>query len=50
MCRHNQLWGCALIAFGIGVLIGLWVEGGFLAHCLGFGVIVIGCSVMRKIK
>lgn len=50
MCRHNQLWGCVLMAFGLGVLIGVWLEGGFLCHCLGFGLIVIGFGMARRIK
>lgn len=48
MCRQNQLWGCLLMAFGLGVLIGLWIEAGFLAHCFGFVLIVSGCCVIRK--
>ena len=48
MCRHNQLWGCVLLAFGLGVLIGLWIESGFLAHCFGFSLIILGCGVVRK--
>lgn len=48
MCRQNQLWGCMLLAFGLGMLVGLWIEGGFIAHCFGFGFIILGCSVGRK--
>ena len=48
MCRHNQLWGCILWAFGLGVLIGVWIEGGFFAHCFGIGMIVLGCFMFRN--
>lgn len=48
MCRHNQLCGCALLAFGVGLLIGLWLEGGFLAHCLGFGLVIVGIGMGKK--
>ena len=48
MCRQNQLWGFVLIAFGAGVLIGTWLEGGFLCHCFGFGPIVGGLGILRK--
>ena len=48
MCRYNQLWGCVMMAFGLGILIGTWLEGGFLCHCFGFGVIVVGVGVMKK--
>jgi hypothetical protein len=36
------------LAFGLGILVGLWLEGGFIAHCLGFGLIILGCSVATK--
>ena len=48
MCRQNLLWGCALLAFGLGFLIGVWVEGGFLAHCFGLGMILLGFGFLRK--
>ncbi len=48
MCRQNQLWGLLQIAFGIGLLIGLWIEAGFLSHCFGFGMIILGCVVVKR--
>ena len=48
MCRYNQLWGSVLLAFGLGVLVGLWVDGGFFAHCFGGAIILIGCGVITK--
>lgn len=48
MCRYQQLWGAVMVAFGIGLLVGMWLQGGFLSHCLGFGVIVIGFGVFRR--
>lgn len=48
MCRQNQLWGCVLAAFGLGLLIGSWVDGGFLFHCFGFGLIFLGCGMLRR--
>lgn len=48
MCRQNQLWGCSVIAFGIGILVGICLESGFLAGCLGIGVIFAGFCMMRK--
>lgn len=48
MYRPNCLWGWILIAFGAGVLIGLWIEGGFLAHCFAIAVILCGCGVWKK--
>lgn len=47
MCRKGRLWGCALVAFGLGMLIGSWVESGFLFHCLGFGLVIAGCGMLK---
>lgn len=48
MCRQNHLWGCVLMAFGLGVLIGTWLDGGFFCNCFGFVTIIVGCGVIRK--
>lgn len=48
MCRKNQLLGLVSLAFGLGLLIGLWVDGGFFAHCFGFGFIIVGCCFWRR--
>lgn len=48
MCRHIVLCGSSLAAFGLGLLIGNWAGGGFLFHCLGFGMIVVGFMLLRK--
>lgn len=48
MCRHNQLWGGVVLSFGLGILIGIWIEGGFLAHCFGFALIICGLCIGRK--
>lgn len=50
MCRHNQFWGFMLLAFGLGMLIGLWIEGGFFCHCLGFGFVFVGIGMANKNK
>ena len=36
MCRRNQLLGCALLAFGFGLLVGTWLESGLF--CCLFGL------------
>lgn len=48
MCRQNQLWGWILVAFGVGVLFGSWLESGFFVCCLGLGAIVLGISTLRR--
>lgn len=48
MCRKNQLCGCALITFGLGLLIGSWLGAGFMCFCIGVGIMVLGCWCSRK--
>jgi len=48
MCRRNQLLGCTIIALGIGVLIGTWLESGFFCHLFGFCAIGIGLVVCKR--
>ncbi len=48
MCRQNQLFGCCLMAFGFGVLLGMCLESGFLCGCFGFGLVILGFCVLRK--
>ena len=48
MCRQNMLWGCILMSFGVGLLIGIWLEGGFLAHIFSFAIICVGCGVCKR--
>ena len=40
MCRRNQLMGVALLCFGLGLLVGCWLETGLARICLS--VIGIG--------
>lgn len=42
MCRKNQLCGCALIAFGLGLLIGSCLESGFFCFFIGVGIMALG--------
>ncbi len=48
MCRYHQLWGCCLGAFGIGILAGAWLGGGFLCNCLGLGLVACGVMILKK--
>lgn len=49
MCRQNQMWGCALMAFGLGVIVGMLLDGGFLCCIFGIGMIILGfCVIQRK--
>ena len=43
MYRRNQLLGSILRAFGIGVLVGTWMESGLMCHL--FGLLAIFCSI-----
>ena len=48
MLRRNILLGWMLSAFGAGFLFGMWIEGNFLTHCIGFGLVIAGVSGMCK--
>lgn len=48
MSRHNQLCGCALMAFGLGVIVGMLLEGGFFCSCFGLGTLILGFCIMRR--
>lgn len=48
MCRRNQLHGWILLAFGLGLLIGLCLESGFLAVFLGIGMALAGFRLLCK--
>lgn len=42
MCRRNHICGCALVAFGSGLLVGLFLESGFLCAVIGLGLTALG--------
>ncbi len=48
MCRKNQLCGSALIAFGLGLLVGMLLNSGFVSFLIGMGIIALGCWCMGK--
>lgn len=48
MCRYHQLWGGILVAFGVGVLTGIWLDSNLLAYFFSIGLVLIGLCVMKK--
>lgn len=42
MCRRNQALAIGLIAFGVGVLVGGWIESCILRFLLAAGSIAAG--------
>lgn len=46
MCRRNQLFGWILLAFGLGLLIGLCLESCFLFAAVGLGLTVCGFRLL----
>lgn len=48
MFRRNLWLGWILAAFGTGFLFGMWVEGNFLTHCIGFALVIIGLAGVCK--
>lgn len=48
MCRRNQLPGVALLAFGIGLLLGTLCSGNFAFIVLGLIALLLGVCLLRK--
>lgn len=48
MCRKNHLWGGLLTAFGVGLLIGIWLEGGFFCHIFSLAMIIAGGLICKS--
>lgn len=48
MCRKNQLCGSALVAFGLGLLVGMVLNSGFTSFCIGVGIMGLGCWCMSR--
>lgn len=48
MCRKNQLRGWAVLAFGLGLLIGNGLESAFFCLCSGIGLIIFGFCLCRR--
>lgn len=48
MCRQNQLWGSALMAFGFGIVIGTMLQSGLLCFLLGAGLVTIGFGLLKR--
>jgi hypothetical protein len=48
MCRKNQLWGLAVLAFGLGLLLGCCLESELTRVCFGFVLIAGGFLLFQK--
>lgn len=48
MCRQFELWGWILISLGIGLLLGTFLESGFVQLCIAVGAIAAGIMVMQR--
>lgn len=48
MCRRNQLLGLGILAFGLGLLVGCWLESELLRNCLGLGLLAAGVLCWQK--
>ena len=48
MLRQNQLLGCTCMAFGVGVLIGMFLESGFLCGLIGLGLVTLGMCILKR--
>ena len=48
MCRRNQLRGCIVLGFGIGVCVGYLLDSWLLCCLGGIILICIGLSMMSR--
>ena len=48
MCRKNQLYGCGLIAFGLGLLLGDCFSSEFAGFCVGVALVGVGLWCVSK--
>ncbi len=48
MCRRNQLLGVGMLAFGLGLLMVVWIEAEILRWVLGIGLVAAGLALLQK--
>lgn len=48
MCRKSQIQAVAALAFGLGLLIGCWIETLFWRVC--FGICFLGIGILKALK
>ncbi len=48
MCRRNQIWGLALAAFGLGLLVAAFFESIWFCGCVGLGCVAVSVVVLQK--
>ena len=48
MCRKNHLWGLAVLTFGLGLLIGCWLESELSQICFGLALMASGFFLLQK--
>ena len=48
MCRKNQLHGCCIGCFGLGLILGHCLESWLLCCCGGVSLLVLGFCVLRR--
>lgn len=42
------MWGSCMIAFGLGLLLGQWIDSAFLCILAGLMLLVLGWCVLRQ--
>lgn len=48
MCRRNQLIGLTVLGFGLGLLIGCWLESGFIRIFFAVIALLAGLLLLQK--
>ena len=48
VCRKNRMRGGCMIAFGLGLLLGQWIDSAFLCILAGLMLLTLGWCVLRQ--
>lgn len=48
MCRKKQMQGFCLLCFGLGLMVGYYLESWFLCSVGGVGLVIFGMLLSKK--
>lgn len=48
MYRRNLLLGLGMLAFGLGLLAGCWLQSEFVRNCIGVGLMAGGVLILQR--
>ena len=48
MCRKKQMHGFCCLCFGLGLMVGCWLESWFLCSVGGLALILLGMTLAKR--